>query len=375
MCFQLRVLFFGTYFEFKGKETYITEEITEVIKHYPDVEYIVYTVGPFYKENRTIRYNDKIIWIQRKNLKNFNTLLLFLKDMIKIFIKFKPNIIHSVYVMESLIMGILSKVFQVPSIFHSRGMDFNYYPFIKLKSNILARIVAKLNNIIITVSKSLKIDGLRLNIPSKKIIPIYDGINISMFNPIEKKSDSLKKRFEILHIGRFEPVKCHKLIIETCKKLRDNNINFHLTFTGYGSLEKDITNLIKKYELDNWITIAGYTDHDKIPNFLSKGDLYIHPSLSETLGISILEAMSMELPVILTRKGGMVELNVKPGVIFIEPNNKKQLYDAILYYKNNPEIRQVGGKKNREFVLKNFNWETHAKKLIKVYKMLTKNPN
>ncbi len=354
-------MFFGTYFEFRGKETYISEEIDSIIKNYPNVIFLVYTVGPFNKRNQLIRYNKNVLWVQRKNLKNISVMFLFLKDMIKIFTKFKPNVIHSIYIIESLIMGVLGKIFKVPSILHSRGMDFNYYPFISLKSNILARISCKLNNIILTVSKVMKQDGIRLNVPEKKIVPLYDGINFSLFNPIEKKN-SQKDRFEILHIGRFEPEKCHKLIIETCKKLKDNNINFHLSLTGYGSLENYIKDLIKSYELDNWITIVGYTDHDKIPDFLSKGDLYIQPSFSETFGISVLEAMSMELPIVITRAGGMIELYTKPGVILVEKNSKEQLYDGILAFFNNPQLRKVGGEKNRELALKNFNWDTHAKK-------------
>ena len=180
-------MFFGTYFKFRGKETYISDEIDSLIKNYPDVKYLVYNINC--KKNQITRYHKNILLVERKNLKNFNIIFLFLKDMIKIFTKFKPNVIHSIYVNESIIMGILGKIFRVPSIFHSRGMDFNYDPFFSLKSNILARITAKLNNIILTVSKIMKKDAFRLKIPPKKVISLYDGIDFSIFNPIEKNKN------------------------------------------------------------------------------------------------------------------------------------------------------------------------------------------
>jgi len=369
---DLRVLFFGTYFQFRGKETYISDEIDAVIKNYPNIKYVIYNVGPYYNVNRLVRYSKNVLWIQRGELKNLRVLILFLKDMIKIFTKFKPHVIHSIYVIESFIMGIFGKIFRVPSILHSRGMDINFYPFVSIKSNILARVTAKLNNIILTVSKVMKLDTYKLNIPHKKVIALYDGIDYSLFNPINKKLNKKNEKLEILHVGQFNLVKKHDLMIEVCKELRDNRINFHFTFTGYGFLEDHLKSLIEKYNLENWVCMAGYTDHDKIPEFLAKGDLYIQPSISEGMPISVLEAMSMNLPVILTRVGGMPELIYDNGGIIIDVNNKKQLYDAILHYVNNPMKREADGIRNGKFVRDNFNWDRHAKVIYNIYLKLSK---
>jgi len=360
------------YFQFRGKETYISDELDAIVRNYPNIEYVVYNVGPYYDENKIVRYSKNVVWYQRGRLTNLRVLILFLKDMVKIFTKFKPDVIHSIYVLESLIMGIFGKIFRVPSILHSRGMCFNYYPFISLKSNIIARISSKINSIIITVSKVMKWDARRLNIPQKKVVSVYDGIDFSIFNPKSKKVKKQNEKMEILHLGRFDPVKRHDLIIETCKDLRDNNVNYHFTYTGYGELEDSIMKLIKKYDLTSLVRFAGYTDHDKIPEYLAKGDLYIQPSISEGMPISVLEAMSMNLPVILTRVGGMPELIQNGGGIVIDVNNKQQLYDAILYYVNNPIKRESDGIRNGNFVRENFNWDKHSKMIYNIYTKLRK---
>lgn len=358
---------------FRGKETYVSDEIDSITKNYPNIEYLIYTVGPFNKKNRCIKHSKNVLWIQRKKLKNLKVLLLFLKDIIKIFIKFKPDVIHSMYVIESLIMGTIGKLFRVKSIFHSRGMDFNYFPFKSLKSNILARLSAKLNNIIITVSKVMKEDSIKLNIPQKKVITLYEGIDFSLFKPIDRIRDLNKNPIEILHVGRFNPEKRQDLIIEACKFLKDNGCTFHATITGYGVLENQLINLIKKYKLEKSVSMIGYTDHNKIPNLMQKADVYVQPSLSEGMPISVLEAMSMKLPVILTRVGGMTELIQKDGGgILIRKNDKMQLYKAILFYINNPHMIEVHGKRNREFIEENFDWNLHAKRLFEIYKRLKK---
>lgn len=292
--------------------------------------------------------------------------------MIKVFTKFKPTVIHSVYVFPSIIMGLLGNFFRVPSILHGRGTDLNYLPFISLRSKILAKIAGKLNKIIIVVSKAMRHNCLKLNIPYKKIITIYDGVNFSQFDPIGKKFYSLNKTLEILHIGRFSFEKCHKLIIETSKDLRDNDVNFHLTFMGIGPLKKKIEYLVRKNKLENYITFTGWVDHDMIPNYMVKADLLILPSITEGLPVSVLEAMSMKLPVILTKVGGMPEIAQQIGCILIEKNNKEQLYNAIMDYIKNPQNIEHGGKINREFIIKNFNWDLHAEKLYKIYLKLKK---
>ena len=367
----MRILYFSVLFEFFGSESYITSEIKYLINAYPNTEFIVYSVDS--KQNRVIRYDKNILWIQRRKLKNFKVILFFLRDMIIILTKFKPDIIHSVYVNESIIMGFIAKLFRIPSILHSRGTDFNFFSFISLKRNLLVRIANMLNNCIITVSETMRSDGYRLNIPLNKMITLYDGIEFSDFNPASKENDiTSNKIFQILNIGRFSPEKCHDIIIESCKKLKENNFNFHMTFIGFGNLESQIKNKIKQYDLEKWITIVGFIKHENISQYLSKADLYIQPSLIEGMPIAVLEAMSMELPIIMTNIGGMRELNVESGVILIEKKNAIQLYNAIISFMNNREKMKIGGKKNRAFILKNFNWELHSKKLYNIYLELTK---
>ena len=218
----------------------------------------------------------------------------------------------------------------------------------------------------------MKKDIIKLKVPSKKIIPIYDGLDFSDF-PLEKRKKKTNlDKFEILHANRFSPEKRQDLIIEVCEELRKNDVNFHLTFIGYGQLEKDLNNLIKKKNLEDWVTIAGFVEHRRVYEYMQNADLYIQPSISEGMPKSVYEAMYMELPIVMTNIGGMAELNIKPGTILIEKNNKNQLYDGIKTFINDPHRRMIGGKKNREFVIRNFNWELHAEKLYKLYKELSK---
>jgi len=62
------------------------------------------------------------------------------------------------------------------------------------------------------------------------------------------------------------------------------------------------------------------------------------------------------------------------GGKLIEKNNVEQLYNAIKYFFKNPQDLEQGGKINREFIINNFNWDLHSKKLYAIYiKLITKN--
>ncbi len=363
--FRMRVLFFASFFKYKESETYYTEEIKSIIKNFPSVEFLVYNFAC--KHNRITRYDKNVIWVEKKSrILSFA----FFKNMIKIFTKFKPTILHSVYVFPSIFMGLFGKIFRIPSILHGRGTDINFLPYNNLKSKIYLIIASKLNNLILTVSKAMRDDCLRFRFPKDKVVTLYDGVDFEKFNPKGKNFFSKDNKLYILNIGRFSYEKCHKLIVETCKELKDNNINFHLTLIGIGPLKNQIIKLIKKLELMDFISLKGWVNHEMLFDYLLKADLFILPSLTEGLPISVLEAMSMELPVILTKVGGMPELALDIGSILIEKNNKSQLHNAIIYYLNNPEEIKIGGKINRKFILNNFNWDSHAKKLYSIYKKL-----
>ena len=96
---NLRVLYFTPYFTSSNIkiENYMTDQVNAVVKNFKNIEFLVYgTTNP--TKNEVIRYKDRILLVNRTSYKSF----LFLKDMIKIFTKFKPNIIYTCIILMLL---------------------------------------------------------------------------------------------------------------------------------------------------------------------------------------------------------------------------------------------------------------------------------
>ena len=98
--------------------------------------------------------------------------------------------------------------------------------------------------------------------------------------------------------------------------------------------------------------------------------MFVFPSTTEGLPNAVLEAMSMKLAVVLTNVDGNLELAQKIGSILVDINNPQQLFEAILHYYNNPREIEIGGEINRNFIVKTFSWDKHAKELYNVYNFL-----
>ena len=111
---------------------------------------------------------------------------------------------------------------------------------------------------------------------------------------------------------------------------------------------------IQQHQLSSFIKYHGWVDNERKEKLFQTADIFVHPSIFESFGISILEAMSYQLPIIATPVGGITDL-VENNVngILIEPGNKKQLYEAILFLLDHPEyLSEMGhqsGKKAEKF--------------------------
>ncbi|MFX1372256.1 MAG: glycosyltransferase family 4 protein [Promethearchaeota archaeon] len=342
----------------------MTNQVNALIRYYEKIELLIYSTRP--NKNEVIRYNDRILLVNRISYKN----LLFIKDMIKIFTKFKPHVVHSHYIVPSIFVNIFAKIFRVPTILHGRGQDMNYRPYHHIKNKILLLISGKLNNMILTVCKSMRNDCLRFKIKKNKVRVIYNGIDFVKFCPKDKSFFLNNRPLELIHVGSFGPRKGQHLVIEACKKLKDNNINFHLTLIGRDTQGQELAVLINKYDLKDYVERLGVLNHKDLPSYMEKADILVFPSLTEGLPNAVLEAMSMKLAVVLTNVDGNLELAQDIGSILVDINNSHQLYEAILHYYNNPKDIENGGEINRNFIVKTFSWEKHAKELYYVYNLL-----
>ena len=121
------------------------------------------------------------------------------------------------------------------------------------------------------------------------------------------------------------------------------------------------------HKLSKVVRLAGFVDNAQ--RYLQAFDIFLLPSVTEALGISILEAGSAGMPVIATSVGGMPEIidDMKTGIL-VRPRQPKEIASAIKFLINNPNRAEEFGKNLSKKVSENFSLETMLEKTYALYK-------
>lgn len=155
--------------------------------------------------------------------------------------------------------------------------------------------------------------------------------------------------------------------IAICKNRLHTNIEFHIG--GNGEIDR-MHDTISRLGLQDTVIYDGWLGENEKKQLLEKSDIFIHPSYFESFGISILEAIGHEIPVITTAVGGITDLVTdRFNGIVVEPGNVEQIAEAIIYLANHPEERlRLGANASKHAA--NFCHEKIAEKLQDIYNML-----
>lgn len=167
---------------------------------------------------------------------------------------------------------------------------------------------------LITVSNDLEKTALlylkRKSLPLP-VETIYNGSAVLDFSNRDKLREDFRQRLNIPQdckvigtIGRLHPVKGQIYLIEAFKLLAKEFSGLHLLIIGEGPYHAHLQALLTSYQLP--YTMTGY-----LPNAwqaLPAMDLFVLPSLSEGMGLVLLEAAQAEIPIVASRVGGIPEL-------------------------------------------------------------------
>ncbi|MDD2671887.1 MAG: glycosyltransferase [Syntrophales bacterium] len=166
---------------------------------------------------------------------------------------------------------------------------------------------------IVTVSEQLRKDLiLEYDLPAGRIKVILNGINAERFRRPEcREKTRLSMGIEnggvlIGHIARLVPLKNQKFLITIFGELKKIHPEVRLAIAGGGPLMNELRSFAEKERLSGDVLFLG--ERRDIPEILSALDLFILPSLTEGISITLLEAMAAGVPVVASRVGGNEEI-------------------------------------------------------------------
>lgn len=123
----------------------------------------------------------------------------------------------------------------------------------------------------------------------------------------------------LLYSGRLSPEKNIPLLIDTMRHLRKcEDHDFRLVIAGQGPLASWVSE--KNSELDNTIVLLGHVEKGFLAKLYANSDIYVHPNPREPFGISPLEAMASELPVVAPNRGGLLSYASNENAWLVDPD-------------------------------------------------------
>jgi glycosyltransferase involved in cell wall biosynthesis len=244
-------------------------------------------------------------------------------------------------------------------------------------------------DLIVTVSYAMKDELIQLGFPKDKIQVCYNGVDPQKYNPQAVTREQRCKirglygvkddELMVLFIGRLVGVKGVDRLIMAMPHILQKLPKAKLVILGLGDLQEYLSNLVKTMKLDNSVKLRFefVPEEERILHYAAC-DVAVFPSLYEPFGIVVLEAMSMERPVIVGGAGisGMREIVIPFGEeqcgYHVDPNNPADIAWGILSSLENPEKRKWLGKNGRCRVLNEFTWEKVAQRTLDVYQQIIK---
>jgi glycosyltransferase involved in cell wall biosynthesis len=171
----------------------------------------------------------------------------------------------------------------------------------------------------------------------------------------------------VTFLGRITFQKGPEYFIEAAKKVLavDNNVRF--VMAGSGDMWQRMVELVAKLRIGHKFHFAGFLQGPEVKQMFDMSSVYVMPSVSEPFGISPLEAMQSNVPVIISRQSGVSEvLNHAIKVDFWDIDAMADAIYALLHYQG---ISRMFARMGHEEV-ENLKWDNVAFKLKGIYQTL-----
>ncbi len=302
------------------------------------------------------------------------------------------DVLHSHYFYSALIAKVLSDKLIIPTLvtFHTTAAVKYVYGGIKdKKREKWETAIVRDSDVIIASTELEKHDIMKYYYGDpEKIFVISPGVNHKVFKyhpqlSSRKKLQLPQSKKIILFVGRIDPIKGIDLLIKAVsdltKKYPDFENKFRVLLIGGDIKSRNfwrnqevikIKNLISSRKLDCCVKFLGSKAHNLLPNYYCASDVVVMPSLYESFGLVVLEAMACRSAVIASKVGGLKYL-IKSGFNgrLFENGNISQ-FAKILWELVNDERSRSSLGKNAVATSQKYCWSEQAKKILGVYKKM-----
>ena len=297
--------------------------------------------------------------------------------------RYNLDIIHSQHLLGLGTLGLnVGRVLRIPTILTYHTLLAEYTHYVPLFSGLArAYLIKKSRDIcnqydqVVTPSPSMK-RVLRSYDVTTPITSIPTGVELDDFQD-SYSSKEIRKKYQIpdhqktilLYVSRIAKEKNVEFLFEAIEILAQKRDDFHLLMVGGGPELECYKRKTVDWGLKNLITFTGMVEKKETNKIFGACDLFVFPSITETQGIVITEAMAAGIPAVAINEMGPSDIIEDGEDGFLVPLNKKQFADKIEFLIDNIKLRQKMGK-NAQKNAEKFSVETTCDQMERLYEKI-----
>lgn len=268
--------------------------------------------------------------------------------------------LHDIIYMESL--SVLKKGF---TSYQKFGNMYRRY--------VVPQVVRKSARIITVSEFEKKRIGDFFHVDDHKLRAIYNGVS-EHFKPITDKEylNEIKAKYQLpdkffFFFGNTDPKKNTPGVLKALSLfLNSSDEKIPLVMLDFDRTElSKIINEIGDPKLQDYIKLTGYVPNGELPALYALSTIFLYPSLRESFGIPMLEAMACGIPVITSNTSSMPEVGGN-AALFIDPFKPEEITAAIKKLLSDPSLCETlirNGFDNAQ----RFSWNIMAENVLNLY--------
>lgn len=276
----------------------------------------------------------------------------------------RPDILHLHSAKAGLLGRVVAKWQQVPVVYSVHGWSFSVYQGKKARCfRWLEKMLMPLTDqLVLVCQRDVDIARHQLGAKPNQLALVHNGI--SGFAPLKKTVNPSYCR--LISVARFEEPKDQVTLLKAMASVPSQH--WHLQLVGNGPTLDSCRRLAMELGLEQVEFLGERSD---VAELLAQSDVFVLSSRSESLPVSVIEAMRAGLPVIATHVGGMAELVAEDvSGYLVAPLDVCQLSLCLNKLITEPDLRQRMGTVARSRFEQFFTVEQNGTRLLSLYRQL-----
>jgi len=203
----------------------------------------------------------------------------------------------------------------------------------------------------------------RYGVDPAKCRVVYNAVNLPEGGKWEMKPIRQDEKV-VLFLGRVTMQKGPEYFLRAAKKVIEKFDNVRFVVAGSGDMIPQCVREAADLKIGSYVTFTGFLRGDDVAKVFQMADLYVMPSVSEPFGIAPLEALSHNVPVIISRQSGVAE--VLQHVLKVDFWDVDEMANKILAVLRHTPLQRTL-RQHGHIELRKFSWKDSAIKLNEIY--------